>query len=358
MSQPAGKFNVGSFWCRHWFLLSLLVLFPIGFFGAANLEPWTRLPGVRDGLVFAVMFCAGVTLPLAAVRRSVARPLAVTLAVMLNVAAVPLVAAALASTLAPQWFAGLMVASLMPCTLASAAVWTRKAKGDDSIALITTVVTNLACVLVIPAGLWLLSSWGPASDGAAEDSVFGQAQIDASAQVIKLATLVVAPLMIAQLVRAGGAAGWADQHKKHLGLLAQVGILTMVLFGAVASGRRVGTAGDAAPAAWTWLVSGGQLLLVVSAAHLAVLWAGVLAARWAGRGRDAQIAVGIAGSQKTLMVGLQTAIDCGVSVIPMIVYHVAQLVWDTLIAQRWAAGTAGQETSVAEAAEGRDPAAR
>jgi len=100
------------------------------------------------------------------------------------------------------------------------------------------------------------------------------------------------------------------------------------------------------------------LLLVVSAAHLAVLWAGVLAARWAGRGRDAQIAVGIAGSQKTLMVGLQTAIDCGVSVIPMIVYHVAQLVWDTLIAQRWAAGTAGQETSVAEAAEGRDPAAR
>lgn len=353
MSQAASDLSARPFWKRHWFLLSLLVLFSVGFVASEELEPLTQLTGLREGLVFAVMFCAGVTLPLAAVRRSVARPLAVGLAVGLNIAAVPLATVGLAYLLAPQWYGGLMVASLMPCTLASAAVWTRKAGGDDSIALITTVVTNLACVAVIPAGLWLLGDFSAAGDGAggvmgpvtAADFGpavgLGEARIDASGQVVKLSLLVVAPLLLAQLVRVGGAADWADRQKKRLGVLAQLGILTMVMFGAVASGQRVGSFGETWPPLWKWVFSGGQLLLVVSAAHLAVLWIGVATSRWAGRDRDAQIAVGMAGSQKTLMVGLQTAIDCGVSVVPMIVYHVAQLVWDTLIAERWAARSAG-----------------
>jgi sodium/bile acid cotransporter 7 len=37
------------------------------------------------------------------------------------------------------------------------------------------------------------------------------------------------------------------------------------------------------------------------------------------------------------MVGLQIAIDCGVSVIPMLVYHLSQLIIDTVIADRWKA---------------------
>ena len=52
-------------------------------------------------------------------------------------------------------------------------------------------------------------------------------------------------------------------------------------------------------------------------------------------GHTVRIAIGIAGSQKTLMVGLQIAIDCGVSVIPMLVYQLCQLVIDTVVAERW-----------------------
>jgi sodium/bile acid cotransporter 7 len=35
------------------------------------------------------------------------------------------------------------------------------------------------------------------------------------------------------------------------------------------------------------------------------------------------------------MIGLQIAIECGVSVLPMIVYHVGQLLIDTVVADRW-----------------------
>ena len=50
--------------------------------------------------------------------------------------------------------------------------------------------------------------------------------------------------------------------------------------------------------------------------------------------RPDQIAVGIAGSQKTLMVGLQVGMDLHVSILPMVVYHVGQLFLDTVIADR------------------------
>ena len=50
--------------------------------------------------------------------------------------------------------------------------------------------------------------------------------------------------------------------------------------------------------------------------------------------RADQISVGFAGSQKTLMVGLQVAIDLGINVIPMVAYHISQLLIDTLVADR------------------------
>ena len=49
-----------------------------------------------------------------------------------------------------------------------------------------------------------------------------------------------------------------------------------------------------------------------------------------------RIAIGIAGSQKTLMVGLNTAVELNRSILPMLLFHICQLVFDTLIADYWA----------------------
>jgi sodium/bile acid cotransporter 7 len=144
--------------------------------------------------------------------------------------------------------------------------------------MMTTVVTNLACIVVAPIGIALVLSQ--------------QAEIDALAQMKKLALLVVAPLVLAQLMRRFGLAIWADRTKSRISLLAQIGILAMVVFGAIRSGNQPIT--DDSPTGW---VPGIGVVLAAAAIHIIALMIGVFAARQSGQSRDRQIAVGIAGSQ-------------------------------------------------------------
>lgn len=305
---------------KHWFLVALGVCFTVGYVGASHWQPLLEVPFLRSGIVFAVMWMMGVTLQADTIQRSFTRPLPSLLAIAVNVIVVPLLCLPAMWLLPANLFGGLFIASIVPCTLASASVWTRKAGGDDSIAMMTTVVTNLACVVVVPIGILLMLSQ--------------QTNIDVADQAQKLGLIVVAPLLVAQLMRWRGLAAWADRNKPQISALAQIGILAMVGFGAIASAGVIGEAGDGAAAS---IGAGAMLALVLIAAvvHTGALGIGIAIAKSFGLDRAQQIAVGIAGSQKTLMVGLQIAIDCGVSVIPMLVYHLSQLVIDTVVAQRW-----------------------
>ena len=46
--------------------------------------------------------------------------------------------------------AGMVATFAAPCTLVSAAVWPRRAGGDDRIAILVTLITNLFCFLTTP----------------------------------------------------------------------------------------------------------------------------------------------------------------------------------------------------------------
>ncbi|TWU42285.1 bile acid:sodium symporter family protein [Novipirellula artificiosorum] len=311
---------------KHWFLLALAACFSTGYFASETLQPLMAMTTLRSGIVFVVMWMMGFTLHAEAIRRSVRRPLPSLLAIGINILVVPLLCLPTQWLLPRAEFGGLYVVSLVPCTLASAAVWTRKAGGNDSIALMTTVVTNLACIVVVPVGVALVLA--------------RQADISAIEQMQKLATIVVAPLVLAQAMRYFGLAAFADRHKIRLSFLAQFGILSMVVLGSVASAGVVQQASESASRSMGITLI--TLALLVMAIHLAAFGIGVFSARAAGADRESQIAVGIGGSQKTLMVGLQIAIDLGVSVIPMLMYHLLQLTIDTVIAARWRAG--GEES--------------
>ena len=50
--------------------------------------------------------------------------------------------------------------------------------------------------------------------------------------------------------------------------------------------------------------------------------------------RTDQIAVGFAGSQKTLVIGLSISISLGFSMLPILMYHVMQLVIGTVLVER------------------------
>ena len=48
---------------------------------------------------------------------------------------------------------GMIIASATPCTLATGAVWTRRAGGNDGVTMMVTILTNSTCFIVMP--LWI-----------------------------------------------------------------------------------------------------------------------------------------------------------------------------------------------------------
>ncbi|MFG0267407.1 MAG: bile acid:sodium symporter family protein, partial [Rhodopirellula sp. JB055] len=300
---------------RHGFLLTLAVLFAIGFTAADYLRPVAEQDWLRSAVVFAVMWASGMTLPLRSVTDAVRRPVAVLTSVGLSTLAVPLAAWWTAGWIAPEWRLSFYVASLVPCTLASAMVWTRRAGGDDSIPMLTTVVTNLACVGVIPLGWWLVSDTEAVAEltrglqSVAGSTLGTDAESAATSgrtladQAIKLGLVVVAPLTLAQCMRHWGWSEWADRTKPTLSWTAQGGILSMVLFGAVTTADKLVSITEEDGVAVF-----AQLIAAASVIHLVCLVIGILFTRWIlGRGRKTQIAVGFSASQKTLAIGLQAS---------------------------------------------------
>jgi sodium/bile acid cotransporter 7 len=293
-------------------------------------------------IVGAVMFLMALALDIRAMWRVVRDPLAPLLAIGMNSVLLPLLAWALVWLLRPlltsDLAAGLIVAAAVPCTLASAAMWTRRSGGNEAVALFVTVATNLACFLVTPA--WLAALTAKSVDLNYED------------MVRHLAILVVLPIALAQLLRqVEPVRRGAARTKVPLGFLAQVGILAIVFVGSVDSGLRLSTAQGAIS-----LANWGALILAVLVLHLATLFVGLWLAEAVGVCRADAQAVGIAGSQKTLMVGLEIAVEFygGLAMLPLVVYHVAQLLVDTLIADRWRSGVENErEETTAEGAEGR-----
>ena len=107
--------------------------------------------------------------------------------------------------LPPELAIGVIVATAVPCTLATAAVWTRRAGGNDAVAFLVTMITNLGCFVVVPGWLWLLSGV--------------HAEVDYRAIVVGLILLVVVPIVLAQLLRQWrplGSLGHAPQEVAQL----------------------------------------------------------------------------------------------------------------------------------------------
>lgn len=302
---------------RHWFLWLLVIGVAVGFAFPAALAPLAHSAGLRTGIIVVVMVLMGWTLRPQSITRSLRHPLPSMIAILVNIAVVPLLAWPSLWLLPAELAGGLIVASLVPCTLASASVWTRAAGGDDAVAMMTTVVTNLLCFLVAPLGLWLL--------------LRQQVQADLSGQMQGLFLQVVAPLIGGQCLRRAGLAAWADRHKGNLAAAAQGGILAMVTLGSVISAERMAENPAQSGSGWTIALTA----VIACGVHLAAVAVGYYAAAATGTARPQQLGIAISGSQKTLMVGLQLALSCGLSVMPMVMYHIGQLFIDTLLVRWW-----------------------
>lgn len=312
-----------SFVRQRWFLLALLAALASGMLWPATLRPLVdAIP--RSAVVAAVMFLMALPLETAAMWRAVRRPGPAWLAALLNAGLAPPLGWLAGHALPEALAIGLVVTCTVPCTLVAATVWTRRAGGNDAVAILVTMITNLACFIVIPGWLKLL--------------VGAEVSVDYASLIWKLMLLVVVPIAVAQLARQRRPLGdWALRKKAPLGELAQLGILAIVLVGAVGCGEQIHGVSDGAALS---PVSITIMIVSVVVVHLALLFTGLGLSRLLRMSHADSAAVAIAGSQKTFMVGLYVALEFGpLAILPMVAYHALQLLIDTLIAD-WLRGRA------------------
>jgi sodium/bile acid cotransporter 7 len=301
---------------QRWFLLGLIGVLYAGIAWPQAMQPISGwLPG--DVIVAVVTFMMALPLETSVLWSAVRRPGPAWLAAGLNSGVAPPLGWLVSRALPAELATGVVLAASVPCTLATAAVWTRRAGGNDAVAFLVTMITNLACFVVVPA--WLLLLVGVRAD------------VDFRRIVIGLITLVVLPIITAQILRQWSPVGiWATRHIAMLSTAAQLGVLLMVFVGAVEAGRRLAGLDHGS------VVSAGSIALMiaaVAAVHGVLLGLGFGLSRLLRIPRANAIAVAFSGSQKTLMVGAYLALSVGpLAILPMVAYHATQLVVDTLVA--------------------------
>lgn len=320
-----------SFLQRHWFLTGLVVLIPTAILWAQT----GPAPGVQTAIdrlptswcTAAILFLMSVTLNSGRLLDSVRRPLPVLTACAVNQVAIPLMCLPLLLLQrSADMKVGLLIAASVPCTMAAASVWTRRAAGNDAVSLLVTLITNGLCFVITPA--WM----------ALGTQLFGTIDTSAGLQftdlMFKLTLAALLPALVGQSFRLSSTIRtFVDAHKPWFSNLAQIIILTLVFVSAFRGGLQFAEPGSNEQLRH-WEFAG--VWICVIALHLAAMVVAWFSSRALKFDSADQAACVIAGSQKTLPIGILVSQATGLpfSLLPILMYHASQLFIDTWIADR------------------------
>ncbi|HZZ81962.1 MAG TPA: bile acid:sodium symporter [Gemmataceae bacterium] len=311
-----------SFAARHWFLIVLALGLVAAFVVPEPLGYLTQYwePNIAVGLS---LFLIAWTMPGGSLVAEMRRPFASLWAVILSYGLVP-VSASLLGTLAPEDVrVGLVLVACVPCTLSSAVLWTRLAGGDEATALLAVMGTTFTSWFLTTALLFWLTG--------------AEVELDIGDMMVKLVATLILPVIVGQgLRRIPACSHFAQRHKTAFGVVSQFLILAIVLKAGVSAGEKLHAGGlSEAPVIFLWSV------VLAVALHLFAVFAGIWSGRLLGFSAGQQIAIAFAASQKTLPVSLMLydqyfKPQFPYAVLPLLSYHVGQLLLDTLIARRMA----------------------
>lgn len=318
---------------RHWFLFGLAIVIAAGISTGIQLGDSANSPGMRiwfensaRGLTGVVLFLMSFTLDSRKLAAALRSPRAVLWASVVNFGVLPLLAWPVSMWQQnPDYLLGVIITASVPSTMASASVWTRKAGGNDAVSLLVTILTNGLCFVVTPLCL--------------RAQIGATVSLDTRKLIVDLLIFAMLPILLGQLARLSPpVARIADAFKTALSNSAQVCILIIIFGSALRAGPKIAT------------TSGGLGPLLVVVASMATIHLAAIAIAWwggkmLGLPREDALAAAFAGSQKTLPIGAYLASRMaeqgasGLVVFPILIYHISQLVIDSLIADRAARGT-------------------
>ena len=290
---------------KRWFVLLLAGGVALAWARPGWVRPWASRPPL-PALVGLALFLVAWGMEGRSLYRAAVRPGAALWAVAVSYGALPALAWLAGPLLPlPDLAVGLLIIASVPCTLASAVLWTRLGGGNEAVALLVVVLTTGLSWLATT--LWLALTTGE------------RVSADAGAMMRGLAL--------------AGVAGFVARHRALNGNLSRLLILVVLLRAAAdLSGHTAGLTVSALLA--TAAVAVGL--------HLAALALGLGGARALGLPRPDGIAAAFAGSQKTLPValflyGAYYEARYPLAVVAVVFYHAGQLLADTLVAE-WLAG--------------------
>jgi solute carrier family 10 (sodium/bile acid cotransporter), member 7 len=308
------------FLARRWFLLVVITGVVVAWLQPEWLR-WTR-QAPPQAVMAVALFLAAWTLESRSLYQTLLRPFAALWALVISYGFLPAlsfyVGGWLLPTETPDLRIGLMITASVPCTLASAVLWTRMAGGNEAAALLSTLLTTFLSWFATTA--WLALSTG------------SQVNVNSAGMMRSLALILVVPVGVGQGLRAVPVlARTATRYKTPLGVISRLLIVVILLRAAV-------EVHDQAANETTRLTVADVLitLAVCLGTHLLALTAGFWSGRLLGLDRPRRIAVAFAGSQKTLPVSLYLFDvyfrSYPLAVVPIAFYHIGQLILDTFIA--------------------------
>jgi sodium/bile acid cotransporter 7 len=299
---------------RYWLAAAIAatVVVAVALPGPAKLLPGTY--AIDIGVV-VIMFLGSLKLEPKRFREAAARGHLVLLSLIAVFALSPVVSLGLGSAIglgSPDDLLSVLICSAQASTLTTAIVLTEVAGGDVALAMVITVVNNIATVGLTPLLFRLL--------GGAE------VEVDYPAMILSLSLKIVAPVIAGQIVRLW-LKEWAGRHKRKLSVASQLVILMYIYAGVGAAIDRIAETGP------------GLLVRVIglaAALHAAMLLLSALIARVATRNPGSRAAFVFCSAQKTLPVAIMIWKGhfplLALGPLVAVAHHLLQLIADSLIA--------------------------
>ena len=223
------------------------------------------------------------------------------------------------SLIGPDLYRGLLWICVVPGTIQSAVNFTSIAHGNVAAAVVSSSVSNMLGVIVTPLlAMWLMRTTG---------------LVIAASSIIDIVAQVLAPFVLGQLVR-GWCAGFVLGHPK-LKYFDQATIAGVVYL-----------AFSSAMVQHVWSRTNVRDVLVILVIVLVILvfmlWFTWHVAGWLHFDRRDQIAIQFCGTKKSLTSGVPMAYvifpaaTVGLIVLPLMIFHQAQLMACSALAGRYA----------------------
>ena len=318
----------------NWFLIGL-----ISMIGLAWLTPeWGSAGGTlkseisRRWAVWLIFFIQGFSLPTESLRQGIGQMRVHGFVLGWNYLGAPLIVfmplVGARPWIASEVFVGFAYLAILPTTITSAVFFTGVARGNVATSVFSSVVSNLASVFLVPAGVALV--WWAENGG----------QVSLSAMFGKLCLLIVFPMALGQVLRP---AFWSrlSPHRAWLRRMT-TGAIFFIMYCTFSDGVH---ARAWEPFGWGTLVGVllGALVLLAMLSILVWWTSGFLKLE-----RSVRIAAFYCGAQKSLATGVPMAssifsggagIDAfpevSVIVVPLMCFHFMQLVLAAKLADRF-----------------------